>query len=48
MTAPQPITPKDDDIKWLALLLRQGLKLIVSGIERHYGLAEDGKEKRAA
>lgn len=29
---------KDDDIRWLALLVRQGLKIIVIGIERRYGL----------
>ena len=46
---PQPIRtdPEPDDVKWLALLIRQGLKLIVVGIERRYGL-DDGKEKRAA
>ncbi len=27
-----------DDVKWLAMLIRQGLKLIVAGIERRYGL----------
>ena len=48
MTTSQPITPKDDDVKWLALLIRQGLKLIVVGIERRYGLCDDVKEKRAA
>lgn len=30
----------DADMKWLAMLLRQGLKVIVVGIERHYGLRE--------
>lgn len=51
---PQPIKPDptpcscdhDHDEKWLALLIRQGLKLIVVGIERHYGLQE--RDKRAA
>lgn len=38
--------PKDDDIKWLALLIRQGLKLIVSGIEQRYGL-DDSKTRSA-
>jgi hypothetical protein len=28
----------DDRVRWLALLIRQGLKLIVAGIERRYGL----------
>lgn len=27
-----------DDVKWLAMLIRQGLKLIVAGIERRYSL----------
>jgi hypothetical protein len=44
---PTPIQPEDDSAKWLALLLRQGLKLIVSGIEKRYGLCDD-KERRAA
>ena len=26
----------DDGVRWLALLLRQGLLLIVAGIERRY------------
>jgi hypothetical protein len=31
--------PKPDDgVKWLALLLRQGLLLIVAGIEQRYGI----------
>ena len=30
----------DDGVRWLALLLRQGLKLIIAGIERRYGLGE--------
>lgn len=33
-------TKRDDDLRWLALLIRQGLKLIVTGIETRYGLAE--------
>lgn len=39
-----------DDVKWLALLIRQGLKLIVSGIERRYGLRDqqDGPRRRRA
>lgn len=31
---------EDDGVRWLALLLRQGLLLIVAGIERRYGLGE--------
>lgn len=27
-----------DEVKWLAMLIRQGLKLIVAGIERRYRL----------
>lgn len=29
---------KHDDVRWLAMLIRQGLKLIVAGIEKRYGL----------
>jgi hypothetical protein len=32
---------EDDGVRWLALLLRQGLKLIVAGIERRYGIHTD-------
>lgn len=38
---------RDDDLRWLALLIRQGLKLIVAGIERRYGIGEH-KQERAA
>ncbi len=41
------LTPINDDVKWLALLLRQGLKLIVAGIEARYGIG-GGKQDRAA
>lgn len=30
-----------DDVRWLAVLIRQGLKVIVVGIERRYGLREE-------
>jgi hypothetical protein len=40
MTTPPSV--REDDVKWLALLIRQGLKLIVAGIERRYGLTGDG------
>lgn len=36
---------KNDDIRWLALLVRQGLKIIVVGIERRYGLREATQEE---
>jgi hypothetical protein len=42
-TTPQP--GRDDDVKWLALLIRQGLKIIVAGIEKRYGL-EDWRKDR--
>lgn len=29
-----------DDVRWLAMLVRQGLKLIVVGIERRYHLGD--------
>ncbi len=38
---------RDDEVKWLALLVRQGLKLVVVGIEKRYGVGDE-KEKRAA
>lgn len=48
---PTPITcqcgAKDDDTKWLALLVRQGLKLIVVGIEKRYNIGDE-KDRRAA
>lgn len=33
-----PAAAEDDSVKWLALLFRQAFLLIVSGIERRYGL----------
>ena len=33
-----PPQSKQDDVRWLAMLIRQGLKIIVVGIERRYGL----------
>lgn len=50
MTEPQPIRPEpkqSDDVRWLALTIRQGLKLIVVAIEKKYGLESD-RDKRAA
>jgi hypothetical protein len=32
------MTERQDDVRWLALLVRQGLLLIVCGIEKRYGL----------
>jgi hypothetical protein len=32
-----------DDTRWLALLIRRGLLLIVRGIEDRYGLGERGR-----
>jgi len=37
-----------DDIRWLALLIRQGLKIIVVGIERRYGLREETETEAKA
>jgi hypothetical protein len=37
----------DDGLRWLALLIRQGLLLIVCGIEARYGLKRD-RDKIAA
>lgn len=38
---------RDDDVRFLAVTLRQGLKLIVTAIEKRYGL-EDRRGDRAA
>lgn len=39
VTKREPAERADDEsVRWLALLIRQGLLLIVSGIERRYGL----------
>lgn len=32
---------RESDVRWLALLIRQGLKLIVVGIEKRYDLSRD-------
>lgn len=39
---------KNDDLRWLALLIRQGLKVIVVGIEQRYGLRQETKREREA
>ena len=31
---------QNDDVRWLAMLIRQGLLLIVAGIERRYELGK--------
>ena len=31
---------RDDELRWFVLLVRQGLKLIVAGIEARYGMNE--------
>lgn len=42
-----PQGTEHDDARWLALLIRQGLKLIVCGIEARYGL-DKKQDQRAA
>lgn len=37
---------KDNEIRWLALLIRQGLKVIVVGIEQRYGLRQETRKER--
>lgn len=39
---PQAETP-GDDVRWLAMLIRRALLLIVAGIEARYNLANDRK-----
>lgn len=36
----------ENDVKWLALLLRQGLKIIVAGIDAKYGESRSERERR--
>lgn len=43
---PRSKPPDDDGVRWLALLIRQGLKLIVAGIEQKYAL-DDSKSRSA-
>ncbi len=33
----EPVAAEDDGVRWLAMLIRQGLLLIVRGIEKRYG-----------
>jgi len=42
-----PCQQDHDDVRELAMLIRQGMKLIVAGIERKYALG-DAKDQRAA
>lgn len=37
---------QDDDVRWLALLIRQGLKVIVAGIDKRYGESRTERERR--
>ncbi len=37
VTAHSEPAAEDDGVRWLALVIRQGLLLIVSGIEKRYG-----------
>lgn len=37
-----------DDLRWLALLIRQGLKIIVVGIEQRYGLRQETYREKDA
>lgn len=36
----------DDHVRWLALLLRQGLKVIVAGIDERYGESRKERDRR--
>ena len=36
----------DDSVRWLALLIRQGLKVIVAGIDAKYGESRSERERR--
>ncbi len=38
----------NEDVKWFALLVRQGLKTIVVGIEKRYGLEHETQRDRKA
>jgi hypothetical protein len=40
-----PCTDKDD-ARWLALLIRQGLKVIIAGIDARYGESRSSKDRR--
>ena len=46
---PSPIKP-DDDVKWLALLIRRSLLVAIRGIEDRYGIVPDKRrdEREAA
>ena len=42
----QPRCEDDDGVRWLALTIRQGLKLIVAEIDRRYGESRSERERR--
>ena len=45
----RPMDNEHDSTYWLAMLIRQGLKLIVAGIERRYRVGQfKPKRERAA
>jgi hypothetical protein len=50
MAAPScepPTEPRaEEDVRWLALLIRQALLLVVAGIEKRYGLRRHSWEER--
>lgn len=35
-----------DDVRWLALLLRRGLKVIIAGIDERYGESRNEHDRR--
>lgn len=39
-----PAAPSDEGVRWLALLIRQGLLLIVAGIEARYRLGKHAEK----
>lgn len=40
----QPLPQPNDDVRWLAMLIRQACLMIAKGIERRYGLNEKGSK----
>lgn len=38
---------RDEELRWFVMLVRQGLKLIVAGIESRYGLNERRADRAA-
>ena len=39
---------RDDDVRWLAMLLRQAFLMVAKGIERRYELGEKPRDERRA